>query len=75
MYGESNGPYTVDLERPWKVKLKVTKIGRLISHKRAYLGPMLLLNINRKLYKSNGTLTFDLEWPWKVKVKVAHILG
>ncbi len=41
------------------------------------LGPILLLNINRKtIYgQSNDTITFDLELPWKVKlIKVTRIL-
>ncbi len=43
-------PLTFGVEWPWKVKVKVTLILKLISRKRTELGPMLLLTINRKPY-------------------------
>ncbi len=62
-----------DLERS---KSRSLRFQSLISRKGAQLGPMLLLNINRKPYMGSPmtiNVKFDLEWPWKVKVKVTQV--
>ncbi len=68
----------------WQLHLNLSNLERsnwssfvvwtAVCCKRAMLGYMLLLNINRKQYaESNGAITLDLKWPWKVKVKIEII--
>ncbi len=57
---ESNNAITFDVEWPWKVKVKVTEISKLISCKGAKLGHILLININRKAYTGNPLVRLHL---------------
>ncbi len=59
-----------DLERS---KSRSLRFRSLISCKGAYLGSMLLLNINRKPYMDSPMALSNFECPCKVKVKVTEI--
>ena len=61
-YGESNDTITFDLEWPWRSKSSSLGIRSRTSCKRAELGHMLLLNINRKSYMGNPLVRLHLTW-------------
>ena len=61
IYGESIGGITFDLSDLERSISRSLRFRNLISSKGAELGPVLLLNINRKAYgESNDAITFDI---------------